>query len=370
MRRLARSVVLIVAAAVVVLAPGMATAGPAEVEVEVLRRTNGSREANGVGSLSRSGGLDTVARAWSQHQLDIGGQAGGGQGHNGSLRSHVEAQVGSVCAWGENVGSRTGSLGSDADEAERMHDLWMASSGHRANIVNPTYDEIGVGVAVGGDRMFVTVVFATRQGGCSTSTPNGGPSSPTSSPSASPSVSPSPSETPSPSSPPSTPSSPPASPSASPSSPPAGAGGTTAPDEPARREPASPTTSPSPTPQPSPEPGPPVPADTPPASPTPGPTGTSPAEDVPTTTDPGLGDDDVSPTPSATVEEDDDEPDVVALAPFDDSRRMRSSLPLTIGAVAFAVAVLAGSSPRTRDLLRRRLRMPFGPGARGGPAAG
>ena len=42
---------------------------------------------------------------------------------------------------------------------ERVHNMLMASSGHRANILNGTYGRIGVGVVKRGGRVWVTEIF-------------------------------------------------------------------------------------------------------------------------------------------------------------------------------------------------------------------
>lgn len=57
--------------------------------------------------------------------------------------------------WGENVagGART---------PEEAVQTWMNSPGHRANILNPQYKEIGLGIAKNGDGgPYYTQVFAT-----------------------------------------------------------------------------------------------------------------------------------------------------------------------------------------------------------------
>ena len=53
---------------------------------------------------------------------------------------------------GENVGA-----GANPDQ---IHDAFMASPGHRANILSDSYTEFGIGTAVGGDgRLYVAEVF-------------------------------------------------------------------------------------------------------------------------------------------------------------------------------------------------------------------
>ncbi|MBW4709122.1 hypothetical protein KX928_15125 [Roseobacter sp. YSTF-M11] len=74
-------------------------------------------------------------------------------------------------AWrsGENIGwqSERGDPGLE-DDVEQIHDSLMRSPGHRANILNPNFDEIGIGIEQGDftsgstfDSVMVTQNFAT-----------------------------------------------------------------------------------------------------------------------------------------------------------------------------------------------------------------
>jgi uncharacterized protein YkwD len=53
---------------------------------------------------------------------------------------------------GENIG-----CGVDADN---LHGMWMSSPGHRANILNPNFDTVGVGVVYARGCLWATVDFA------------------------------------------------------------------------------------------------------------------------------------------------------------------------------------------------------------------
>ena len=48
-----------------------------------------------------------------------------------------------------------------ADSAEELQGGWMHSPGHRANLLNPVYTEMGVGIVRAGNRLWATVDFAT-----------------------------------------------------------------------------------------------------------------------------------------------------------------------------------------------------------------
>jgi Cysteine-rich secretory protein family len=48
-----------------------------------------------------------------------------------------------------------------ADSAEELQSGWMHSPGHRANLLNPVYTEMGVGIVRAGNRLWATTDFAT-----------------------------------------------------------------------------------------------------------------------------------------------------------------------------------------------------------------
>jgi uncharacterized protein YkwD len=57
----------------------------------------------------------------------------------------------SPSTWGENVGG--------AGTMRRIRTLWMGSSGHRANILNPRFRRIGIGVVKARGLVWVTAIF-------------------------------------------------------------------------------------------------------------------------------------------------------------------------------------------------------------------
>lgn len=124
-----------------------AAAAPADDEAAFISAINQSRGANGLGGLSTDAAAANVARAWS-------GQMAGENllHHNPNLRAEVEAYV--TTAWqrlGENVGV--------GYSVSSLHDAFMASAGHRANILGD-YNRVGVGVVrEPSGRIWVTVVF-------------------------------------------------------------------------------------------------------------------------------------------------------------------------------------------------------------------
>ena len=128
--------VLVVALAAACLSPD---------ERQLLDLANGARAGAGTPALVESKELTTKAQAWSQHMVDTGTLA-----HSNLL----EGLPAGCTAVAENVGY-------DWSIAE-LHDAWMASGGHRANIMNGTYNVVGIGVTqdVYG-RYWGTEVFAS-----------------------------------------------------------------------------------------------------------------------------------------------------------------------------------------------------------------
>jgi uncharacterized protein YkwD len=130
-------------AAYLVAAPA-ASAG-ADTFVSLL---NSERGAEGLDGLQSNGSLASVAAAWSRQMASSGNLA-----HNPSLTSQVPG-------WrlvGENVGY--------GPDASTIHGALMDSAPHRANILDPDYTQVGVGVATDtSGRVWVTQVFRLPSG--------------------------------------------------------------------------------------------------------------------------------------------------------------------------------------------------------------
>lgn len=129
---------VLAAACVLVLAP----ASPARASATLLASLNAERAAVGVPPLRRVADLDAVAQAWSQEMARTGTLE-----HNPLLGT----QVGNWRALGENVGY-------GSSEAQ-VNGAFVASPGHYKNIVNRSYDEVGLGIVWSGSRIWITEVF-------------------------------------------------------------------------------------------------------------------------------------------------------------------------------------------------------------------
>lgn len=135
--------VLAVAVTVVALlgVAGIAAATTAE-EQHFVDLINTARTAAGVAPLEVSPDLVEAARDHAQQMA-----AAGDLYHNPDLGQVTENYL----ALGENIGK--------GGTVVVLHQALMASAPHEANIVNPKFDTLGVGVATSGTTMYVVEVF-------------------------------------------------------------------------------------------------------------------------------------------------------------------------------------------------------------------
>ncbi|HVL89353.1 MAG TPA: CAP domain-containing protein [Actinomycetota bacterium] len=158
MRRLARySIALILATAVSIAGVQVVQAASGE-ENGFVSRINSERSKRGIHTLVWAEDLAQVARRHSQRMASQKNLH-----HNPNLRSEVDG-------WevvGENVGYGPG--------VEDLHQAFMDSQSHRANILDRSYTQVGVGTVWRDGLLWVTQVF--RKPVSSSNTSNGsGPS--------------------------------------------------------------------------------------------------------------------------------------------------------------------------------------------------
>ena len=144
------STILVVALATIgISASAAADSGS---EQGFLSAINSTRSSAGLGSLTMDGGLQSHARG---HTADM--IAAGEIFHSSS----AELQAAAGSGWsklGENVG-RGGTVDS-------LHSAFMASSGHKKNILGD-YNYVGIGTDSKDGVLYVTVVFMKKGGGSS-----------------------------------------------------------------------------------------------------------------------------------------------------------------------------------------------------------
>lgn len=123
-------------------AAGRQVAEDSSFEAQVLQLVNVERARYGLQPLSYDQRLDMAAESHNMQQATTRTMAHDGIG-DGDPGSRIRA-TGFRQAWGENVA--TGQL-SPAQVVQE----WMASPGHRRNILDPSYRLLGVSYLVGGD---------------------------------------------------------------------------------------------------------------------------------------------------------------------------------------------------------------------------
>lgn len=163
----------------------VAAAGPASAaEAETIHGlVNQARWDNGQQGLIRNADMDAVALAWAKKMA-----ASSTMSHNPNYSSEIPAGWRSA---GENVaqGYRT---------AQAMHDGWMASPGHRENILG-AFTDVGIAFYSSGGTTWGVQVFATYPGHTTPSAPVAAAPAPAPAPAEEVSVAATPTPTPTPS---------------------------------------------------------------------------------------------------------------------------------------------------------------------------
>lgn len=126
----------------------LAAPSPSE-EAQFVSRINSLRASKGLAQLQLSGALLSVARGWTEQMV-----AAGQISHNPNLGSQVG---GSWSKLGENVG-----VGYDVDG---LMQAFINSPLHYANLVDPAWTHVAVGVTIAGDgRIYTTHNFMALNG--------------------------------------------------------------------------------------------------------------------------------------------------------------------------------------------------------------
>lgn len=113
--------------------------GTKALESEVVRLVNIERSRNGLQALKENWELSRIARYKSADMA------------NKNYFSHTSPTYGSPFRMMESFGIRYSSAGENIAMGQRtpqeVMNAWMNSPGHRANILSPSYTQIGVGLA-------------------------------------------------------------------------------------------------------------------------------------------------------------------------------------------------------------------------------
>jgi uncharacterized protein YkwD len=112
---------------------------------------NEQRAAHGLPAFVESTPLDSASSDYARDMVDRGFFDHVSPG-GGTMMDRIKASgwVAATNAWtvGENIAWGSGDLGTPAS----IVDGWMHSAGHRANILNGSFAEIGIGIAAGAPR--------------------------------------------------------------------------------------------------------------------------------------------------------------------------------------------------------------------------
>jgi uncharacterized protein YkwD len=138
------------------------------IEKEVVNQVNQERSSRGIPTLVVNYSLEEAAWKHTEHMAAKRVMCHEGCG-DGDPGSRIKATGYKAATWGENVAS------GQASSTEVMKD-WMNSAGHKRNILDPDFTDIGVAFARGGlYGTSWTQVFARPAGGYATVTPPADP---------------------------------------------------------------------------------------------------------------------------------------------------------------------------------------------------
>lgn len=127
---------------------GAREAAASDASAALVGMINDSRQRQGLGPLTVAGDLTSLAAERARVMADAG------------ALSHTPDLGDRACCWtwiAENVGY--------AYSVSQTHDMFMGSSGHRANILAPQATDVGVAVVTKGGTLWVAEVFRARTGG-------------------------------------------------------------------------------------------------------------------------------------------------------------------------------------------------------------
>lgn len=148
-RAIALSGTALLAAALLAWAPQPATGwDQSAAEATLWQLLNGDRTNNGLPPLAKHNTLVSLARWRSKDMVDRDYFSHTILGTNYQVYHWYDSNGLSWSSGGENIGYNNGF--SDADSPVKINEGFMASSGHRANILNPNWSHGGVG-AYGAD---------------------------------------------------------------------------------------------------------------------------------------------------------------------------------------------------------------------------
>lgn len=123
------------------------------MEQEVIRLVNEERSKRGLGLLNENWEVSRVARIKSQDMIDNNNFS-----HNSQIYG-TPFQM--LTSFGIRYSQAAENIATGQQSAQQVMNTWMNSSGHRANILNPNFNRIGVGIARKGTTgpLYFTQIF-------------------------------------------------------------------------------------------------------------------------------------------------------------------------------------------------------------------
>lgn len=129
-------------------------------EATLWQLMNGARVSSGLPPLQRHETLVGLARWRSGDMLQHDYFSHDIPGTGCQVYCAYDANGLTYVRAGENIGWNAGL--SDAESPVKVHEAFMTSAGHRANVLTPGFTHGGVGTAAADDRMFLGAVQNTR----------------------------------------------------------------------------------------------------------------------------------------------------------------------------------------------------------------
>lgn len=135
-----------------------------EVERKVFQLTNDVRRHHHLAPLDRDTTLIDIARCHSDDMLKRNYFSHVSPDGKSIQDRVVPAYSRTLSRAGENIWSGHGYDYSDSNLMARVIvDSWMSSPGHRANLLNPSYNYVGIGVSAMGKEVRATQNFIQRR---------------------------------------------------------------------------------------------------------------------------------------------------------------------------------------------------------------
>ena len=141
------------------MSAGVIARGPVEeqsLERRVWRAINRERRRQGAAELAWDEALAAEARRHSSRMVEVGFFS-----HYDPERGGLEPRLDADgIPWRDCAENIILFKQDEDDPAEVAVKAWMASPGHRENLLNPVYTLSGVGIATGGNHLWMTQDFA------------------------------------------------------------------------------------------------------------------------------------------------------------------------------------------------------------------